>query len=138
MGTEIGTPELSAHTILPWWGKRLIIYNVGLVLAGILAFTAYVLVITKFESVLFSPGEDWDGFSGFVLVFQAVAYLFMMLVANVCFCLGPLLEAWLKPRNVARYRKITFSLGFWFSVALPFLVPVLLLAEVAYSKYWHS
>ena len=137
MATEIGTPELSAHTILPWWGKRLIIYNVGLVLAGILAFVAYVLVITKFETVLFSQGEDSDGFSGFVLVFQGFAYLFMMLVANVCFCLGPILEAWLKPRNVAKYRTITFSLGFWCSVALPFIVPLLLLFEVAYSKYWH-
>ncbi|HYW73663.1 MAG TPA: hypothetical protein VE961_21755 [Pyrinomonadaceae bacterium] len=137
MASEIGASELSAPTLLAWWGKRLIIYNVGLVLAGILAFTAYVLVITKFENILFSPGEDWDGFSGIVLVFQAFAYLFMMLVANLCFSLGPVFEFSFKPRNVARYRTVTFSLGFWFSVALPFIVPVSLLFDVAYAKYWH-
>jgi hypothetical protein len=137
MVAETLISEVDSFSTFRWWGKRLILYNVGLVVAGILAFTAYVLVVIKFENILFSRNEDWDGFSGFVLVFQGFAYLFMMLVANVCFCLGPFLEKWLKPRNVARYRKITFRLGFWCSVALPFIVPVLLLFEVGYSKYWH-
>ena len=114
-----------------WWERRRLRYNVGLVVAGLLAFAAYAALILRFGDVINAghPSEA-DEFSGFTLVLQGVGYLFMMFVANVCFFLGPLSERWVRPADVARYREKAFRFSFWFSVALPFAVPVLLLANL--------
>ena len=121
-----------------WWESRRLRYNVGLVLAGILAFAAYVVVIVHFENVITAPDpSENDEFSGLTLLIQGFGYLFMMFVANVCFFLGPLSESWLHPRNVDAYRRLAFRLGFWCSVALPFGIPVLLLLlALFYPAYW--
>jgi hypothetical protein len=63
----------------------------------------------------------------FTTAFQAIGYLFMMAVANVCYLAGPLSESLVKPTNLDRYRSITYWLGFWFSVLLPFSIPALVL-----------
>jgi hypothetical protein len=90
-------------------------------------------VIIHFQDVIDAPKPSQaDEFSGFTLVFQGFGYLFMMFVANVCFFLGPLSEWLLRPRNVGRYRKIAFRLGFWCSVALPFGIPTFLLSVATF------
>jgi hypothetical protein len=61
----------------------------------------------------------------FTTAFQAVVYLLMIGVANICYLAGPLCESLIKPRNVDRYRRLTFQLGFWFSVLLPLTIPAL-------------
>jgi hypothetical protein len=58
-------------------------------------------------------------------MFQAVGYLIAVGVANLCYFLGPISERILEPRNVPAYRKITYNIGFWFSVLLPFLMPAI-------------
>jgi hypothetical protein len=45
-------------------------------------------------------------------------------IANVCYLIGPFGEAWLKPADVERFRSTAFGMGFWGSVALPFLFPL--------------
>ena len=129
--------NLSSETFR-WWERRRLLYNVGLIVAGGLAFAAYVAVLIRFQDIIDGPNPaQADEFSGFVLFFQGIGYLFMMFVANICFFLGPLSEWWFRPRNVDAYRKITFRLGFWCSVALPFGIPtLLLLLAVFYPTYW--
>ncbi len=121
-----------------WWERRRLRYNLGLVVAGILAFAAYAFVLIRFQNVIRAPDpSEEDAFSGFTLVLQGFGYLFMMFVANICFFVGPLSEWWLRPRNVDAYRRRAFRLGFWCSVALPFGIPVLLfLLAVFYPAYW--
>jgi hypothetical protein len=103
-----------------WWSTRRLRYNVGLVVAGILAFIAYVAVgsalssYVKFEITLFT------------ICFQGIGYLIMIGLANVCYFLGPFSERIVRPSDPLRYRAICYRLGFWFSVFLPFSVPVLL------------
>ena len=65
--------------------------------------------------------------------FVGVGYLLMMAVANVCYFAGPLSESLIKPTDVDRYRRVTFQLGLWFSVLLPFTIPVI----VAWSYLVH-
>jgi hypothetical protein len=123
-----------------WWESRRLRYNAGLVAAGILAFATYAFVLVHFQDVIRAPDpSEEDAFSGFTLLLQGFGYLFMMLVANVCYFLGPLSEKWLRPKNVDAYRKIAFRLGFCCSVALPFGIPVLLtLLALFYPSYWQS
>lgn len=106
-----------------WWGARRSRYNVGLVSAGVLAFIAYVVV----GSTLLPVGADFE-VTVFTTLFQGIGYLFMIGVANVCYFLGPVSEWFIHPAEPERYRRICYRLGFWFSVSLPFSIPVLLAA----------
>jgi hypothetical protein len=115
--------DSSAHAREIWWGNRRLRYNVALLIAGPLAFVVYAAVgewcIRKNADVDFE-------ITIFTTLFQTVGYLFMMGIANLFYYLGPLSERAVKPRRIAWFRKIMFALGFWFSVLLPFVVPVLL------------
>lgn len=112
-------------TISPsaWWKARRLQYNVGLVVAGFLAFIIYVVV----GSTMLPPDADFE-ITIFTTLFQGVGYLFMMAIANVCYFLGPLSESFVQPANPERYRRVCYQLGFWFSVFLPFTIPTLLAA----------
>jgi ABC-type uncharacterized transport system permease subunit len=111
-----------------WWQARRWRYNVGLVVAGLLAFVCYVTVAwTAVERI--DPGVEVTVFTTF---FQSIGYLFAIGVANVCYYLGPVSERVLRPRDPACYRRVAFRLGFWFSVLLPFTIPALLLYLAVY------
>lgn len=104
-----------------WWNARRLRYNVGLVVAGILAFIAYVAV----GSTMLRSDADFE-VTIFTTLFQGIGYLFMMGLANIFYFLGPLSERVIRPRDSERYRRLCFRLGFWFSVLLPFSIPLLL------------
>jgi hypothetical protein len=104
-----------------WWEHRRLRYNIGLVIAGLLAFVSYVAVVDRGISTGAMPCAE---ITLFTTVFQGLGFLFMVAVANVCYLAGPLSESIIKPRNIDRYRRITFQLGFWFSVLLPFTIPL--------------
>lgn len=61
----------------------------------------------------------------FTTIFQGIGYLFVMAIANLCYFLGSLAERIVKPENVMRFRHLSYWLGFSFSVALPFTIPIL-------------
>src|SRR4051812_12447266 len=107
-------PRVSAKE---WWSRRRRQYNVILVKAGLSAFVCYVAVVFWGSSNGAIPDADIDLFT---TIFQGVGYLFMMGVANLFYSLGPFSERIINPIDVEKYRRITFGLGFWFSVLLPF------------------
>src|SRR5579864_2739395 len=113
-----------------WWGQRRLRYNIGLIIAGPLAFAAYVAVVDQGISKGTMSGAE---ITLFTTAFQAFGYLVMMVVANVCYNLGPCSESVIKPKNLENYRRVTYWLGFWFSVLLPFAIPLL----VAWSYIIH-
>ena len=125
------TDDASSWASDAWWEARRFRYNLALIVAGLLAFVCYSLVIDRCVR-LKAPGEF--EITIFTILFQAVAYLFTIAIANGFYCLGAYSEQILRPRNVASYRKTVFQLGFWFSVLLPFMVPALL----AYSCSVHA
>jgi hypothetical protein len=103
-----------------WWNARLPRYNAWLVGAGLLGFLLYAAVI-EVACTCDSEAE----ITLFAIPFQALGYLFAMAVANLCYSLGYIVERILKPRDVARYRRVTFAAGVGLSVAPPLLVPAL-------------
>ena len=104
-----------------WWSVRRLRYNVALVVAGLLAFIAYVAV----GSTLLPRDAEFE-VTVFTMLFQGIGYLLMIGLANVFYSLGPMSERVLRPRDPERYRHICFRLGFWFSVLLPFSIPAVL------------
>jgi hypothetical protein len=129
-----GPNQLPLHTMsdiaaspFSWWSARRIRYNIGLVVAWVLAFIAYSVVGSTML-----PIEDDFEVTTFTLLFHGFGYLFMMAVANVFYFLGPLSECMVRPRDPERYRRICFGLGFWFSVLLPFSIPALLALQAVF------
>lgn len=106
-----------------WWGKRRFRYNLGLVVAGILAFACYLGVVDWGISTGAMPEAE---ITLFTTAFQGMGYLLMVVVANGCYSLGAFSERIVVPSNLERYRRIAFRLGFGFSVLLPFSIPALL------------
>lgn len=120
------TAKIDAMNTRQWWESRRLRYNLGLIIAGILAFSCCVVVVGTDRFMQRHPEAEMTLFT---TLFQGVAYLFMMGIANLCYLLGPGSERLIKPKNVTTYRKLMFGLGFWFSVLLPFGIPALLLAS---------
>jgi hypothetical protein len=113
-----------------WWQAKRMRYNVGLVISGFAAFICYVLA----DMLVNTVGE----ITIFTMFMQALGYLSMMFVANICYFAGPIAEKVIRPTNVERFRKIAYGLGFWFSVALPFSVPVLTLFSVEIVTFFRK
>lgn len=123
-----------------WWASQRFRYNVGLAVAGITAFLLYaaIFAMTAGRIRADSIRQGGDGtdveITALTTIVQGIGYLFMMGVANLFYYLGPISERIVRPRHTSRYRRITFRLGFWFSVALPFSIPLLLFLR--YVVFW--
>lgn len=111
-----------ADQAFQWWLGRLPKYNRGLVVAGVSAFVAYVLI-----GFLLLPASEGFEVTLFTLVIQSVGYLVIIALANICYLIGPVSESLLRPDDVHRYREKWHTLGSRLSFALPFSVPVMLL-----------
>lgn len=81
--TELGTVRptrdmtYTASSAFTWWEARRLRYNVGLVVAGLLAFIAYAVL----GSMLLSDDPDFE-VTIFATFFQGIAYLFMIAPVN--------------------------------------------------------
>jgi hypothetical protein len=106
-----------------WWDSHRLRYNLGLLIAGLLGFIAYVVAVDRCID-LHAPG-DWE-ITLFTSAFQGVGYLVAVAVANLFYGLGAWSERIFHPSDVKRYRTITFGMGFWFSVLVPLIPSVLL------------
>ncbi len=104
-----------------WWAAKRIKYNIGLVVAGIFAFLCYGLIATYFIAP-YQPDFEINGIATFL---QGVGYLVMIGVANVFYYLGYFLDRMFNKDNHLQFRVNLFNVGFWFSCALPFLIPLL-------------
>src|SRR3712207_943791 len=84
-----------------WWEARRLHYNVSLIVSGILAFLAYLLVLSIFSDRI--PDAE---ISLFTILLQGIGYLFFMLVANVFYFLGALSERLPRIRVLESHRRL--------------------------------
>jgi hypothetical protein len=119
-----------------WWESRRLRYNLGLVIAGILTF-----IVTEFVSYRFIAPYDrsFNPAPLFVIIPQGLGYLCMMGVANVMYILGYVIDVRYNITGKDSFRKRLFNFGFWFSVGLPFIIPLSLFVEylLSYSHLNH-
>jgi len=114
-----------------WWRQKRRFYNAGfynagLIVAGILAFLAYAVLV----EVL--PNNDGGlEITLFTTAFQGFGYLFMMLIANLFYNLGPFVDRRFNHKNSEIFRRKLFILGCTFSFALPFSIPLVVLITSA-------
>ena len=113
-----------------WWSRKRITYNIGLVVAGIVAFITYGIV----GAILIMPYDSNFEITLFTTLFQSISYLIMMGIANICFYLGPITDKMVNKKKDEKISRRLFYMGFWFSVFLPFLIPIMLVV-VYFIKY---
>jgi hypothetical protein len=113
--------------IKQWWASRRRKYNIGLVIAGIVAFVLYAIA----GSYLMDDA-DFE-ISLFTIFGQGVGYLLMMVVANFAYRLGPYVDEHYNVLDDERFRRRLYRLGYWFSFGLPFLVPLLVVLEYLFK-----
>ena len=109
-----------------WWQARRLRYSVALAASGLAAYGLHVGLFYAFGHPLWTRWQD--GVS--MTLFLGVGFLILMGAANVCYVLGPITEALVKPDDPERYRRTTFAMGFWCSIALPFAFPAVGLASL--------
>lgn len=115
------TPGLFPAEVWSWWQAQRRRYNRGVLIAAAIAFVLYGGVIELCPDL----PEEME-MTAFTVAGQFVAFIGMMAVANVLYCLGPIAETAIRPSNARRFRGRLFGAGYWFSVALPLMPPVLL------------
>ena len=114
-----------------WWQARRLRYNLVLAAAG---WIAYGLGVGLNYAVGHPVWQDWRGGLG-MTIFLGVVWLVIMGFANVAFLLGPAIESWAKPKDVAGYRRTAWTMGLWGSAAVPFLFPVVQFAMLVSHGY---
>ena len=63
------------------------------------------------------------------LVYRALGYAGVMVLANLCYSLAPIVEERLQPARAERFRRWAFGLLAGICCALPFAGPLLFLAR---------
>jgi hypothetical protein len=100
-----------------WWWTQRCRYNKGLLWSGLIAFFIYStlgeLIIaryTEFEETIFE------------MAFQGGCYLFLMMLANLFYTFGWIIDLLFNKNNSQKFRNRTFCLIYWFSFGLPILL----------------
>ncbi len=122
LGIDKGSPRSSARL---WWRTKRLKYNIGLVLAGVLAFIAYATI----GQYLIAPYDKDFEVSGLTTFIQGIGYLIMMGIANILYSLGYLADRLYNKDGHDIFRIRLFNVGFWFSFCLPFSIPLLLFVQ---------
>jgi hypothetical protein len=107
-----------------WWQARRLRYNLTLAAAGWIAYFAAVALNYAFGHAVWADPRGAIG----VTLFMGTWFLVVMGIANVCYLLGPAVEAWVRPADLGRYRRTAFAMGLWGSFAVPFVFPLVNLA----------
>jgi len=117
--------------IKDWWTEKRSKYNVGLIVSGILAFILYVILGVN----LIMPYDEDFEITLFTIVPQGIGYLIMILIANLLYSLGFSCDLNHNKENTEKFRENLFHLGFWLSVSLPFLAPLMILISYFLNYY---
>lgn len=123
--------NLTKSEIKEWWSDKRYLYNLGLILSGIIAFILYIIVGVN----LIMPCDEGFDITLFTIVFQGIGYLIMIFFANLFYSLGLSNDFIYNKENTNNFRKNLFNLGFCFSVSLPFLAPLWLLISFFLEFY---
>ncbi|MFL5296370.1 MAG: hypothetical protein ACJ798_08315 [Phenylobacterium sp.] len=118
-----------------WWQARRLRYNLTLAAGG---WAAYGLAVGLNYAFGHPVWKDWRGGVG-MTIFLGTVYLVVMGFANVFYLLGPAIEGWARPADVAGYRRTAYAMGLWGSLIVPAIFPLVQIAMlVAHSGAGHA
>jgi|SRR5215813_8994687 len=134
LGVEGMAPSVVTEaSALSWWDSRRARYNMALLISMCAAAAISLCLIVAFPD----PNRCAE-LSGFALLVQSVAGILALGAANLCYYLGPVLEALIPNVYIGTYRAIAYRMGWWFSVALPMPIPVLIAWQTIHGLPAHA
>jgi len=116
-----------------WWeGRRRVRYNLLLLAALAIGFVIYVsafmMIASAWEPASAAPNEEPPEFTALSVLVQGFASAVGLMIANLLYLLGPLLDHLVPSGGKRLYRTWSYHLGVLFSALLILGGPVLLLA----------
>lgn len=116
-----------------WWeGHRRMRYNLLLLASLVLGFVIYVsaflLIASAWDPATAAPDEEPPEFTVLAVLVQGFATAVGLVLANLLFLLGPLLDHLVPSGRKQLYRTWSYRLGGLFSALLILGGPLLLLA----------
>jgi len=106
---------LTLPSTAAWWEANRCRYNIILMLAASVSFICLFVIWWLFEARL--PCLEITGFS---ILFGGILFLIGLILANICYFLGPLSEKLFHPNNPPVFRRTLFVIGTGFSLLLIF------------------
>ena len=113
-----------------WWAKKRYKYNISLVVSFFLAFVVYNIV----GATLIAPYDMQFEITLFTLIPMLLGFLLAVGIANICYSLGLIVDIIINPNDIRSKSLTLYRVGYWFSICLPFSIPLLLVMEY-YIKY---
>jgi len=103
------TDDLAEVNVNRWWWLKRLEYNKGLLISGAIAF-----IIGGFSSALLFPRIVHFLFMPF-----AIVYTVYIVIANIAFTLGWIMDIAFNRSNDDNFRLLIFKCGYWLSVIAP-------------------
>jgi hypothetical protein len=99
-----------------WWRNKRLQYNKALLFTGLMGFLVQAAL----------PALKNGSFTNlfFEMLISGTCYIVMMIVFNVAFTLGCILDFTINHWNSQLYRERLFLVGYWFSVVILILMIV--------------
>ncbi|HVW97663.1 MAG TPA: hypothetical protein VHA56_16940 [Mucilaginibacter sp.] len=116
----MNTEDVSAEE---WWRFNRLKYNKGLIIAGFIAFLLYCAL----GEIIIARHEEFEE-TIFEMIFQGGLYFIMILIANIFYSLGCVIDKLFNTKNSHPFRERLFALGYWFSVSLPIIFILYIMA----------
>ena len=105
-----------------WWADRRLLFNIGLLASGAVAFLSYAVLLDVV------PDQGLE-INIFFIPFQMVVYAVYMGMANVCYYLGAFVERRVAVSQREVFRRRAFAAGCALAFGVPFLVPLNLIVR---------
>lgn len=94
-----------------WWLQKRLHYNKGLLFTGLMGFVTQATVQQSFANKLIS-GVLFD------MRISGVCFIVFLILANVAFTLGSILDLLFNHQNSQSFRDWLFFGGCWFAIAV--------------------
>ncbi len=127
--TEEATDKII--NLYQWWESKRLAYNIGLIKAGGIAFILYAIL----SSFLIAPFDNQFEITLLTVGIQGLAYLLLMILANGLYYFGYFADQLFNNNNTQQFRAHLYNFGYWFSFALPFSIPLLVI--ISYFMKFH-
>ena len=108
-----------------WWHSNRPIYKRKVSISFALAYILFISIGFLFQEKL--PQFE---FTFFTLFFQLIGIFLALTIAQLLYYFGFFAEKILSPKDPLVFRNKLFKIGLYFSCALPFCIPLLLLSTI--------
>jgi len=100
-----------------WWWSQRPRYNKGLIISGFIAFILYRIL----DYFIVGPSGQFEEIISETVLLGS-GYLIMMIIANLLYTLGSIIDICFNVRNSQAFRERLFNVGYWLSFSLPILL----------------